>query len=282
MPPQSFLFGFLYAFTASISWGAGDFCGGLASRRQNQYQVLFLASTFSLILLIVLAVTSPEGFPSPRDCIISILAGFLGALGLAALYFGLSRGAAALIAPVAGVVGAIIPILVGIGIHGSPGRIPMLGFVFALFGIGVVSRSGGRESGLRNQGLFFGLLAGLGFGGFLALMPQVNSDQIFTPLAFAKLSGVLVAIVLIRSARMPAPKLSDNPLALLTGLLDTGGNLFYLAGAANARLDLVAVVSSLYPAFTVLLSSLILKERVSRLQWLGILACVIAIGLLTA
>ena len=145
MPPQSFLIGIIYAFTASISWGAGDFCGGLSSRRQNQYQVLFLASSFSLILLIVLAVFSREGFPSTRDCIISILAGVLGALGLAALYFGLSLGCAALVAPLAGVVGAIIPILVGIGINGAPGELQLLGFVFGLFGIWVVSKSGGRE-----------------------------------------------------------------------------------------------------------------------------------------
>ena len=97
-----------------------------------------MASSFSLILLIVLAVFSREGFPSTRDCIISILAGVLGALGLAALYFGLSLGCAALVAPLAGVVGAIIPILVGIGINGAPGELQLLGFVFGLFGIWVL------------------------------------------------------------------------------------------------------------------------------------------------
>jgi drug/metabolite transporter (DMT)-like permease len=193
----------------------------------------------------------------------------------------LSLGRSAFVAPLAGVVGAIVPILVGVMTHGFPGQLQFLGFGFALVGIWLVSSREHDSWDLDGETFGLGLLAGLGFGGFLALMTQLDGYQVFFPLVFARISGVLLAILMIWRTKIPYIKIWDNPLALLSGLLDTGGNFFYLTSAAFARIELIAVVSSLYPAATVLLSRLILKERVSRLYWLGVLVCVIAIGPLT-
>ena len=281
MLTSSPILGILFATAAAISWGGGDFSGGLASRRQNQYQVIFQAFSFSFVLLVILAIIKGESLLSMRDGLISFIAGAFGSLGLAALYHGLSRGRAALIAPVAGVVGVIVPILVGIVTLGNPSMLQFLGFVFALAGIWLVSSK--RKNNWDADRVAFGLgfLAGLGFGGFLVLMPQLEGDQVFFPLVIARISGVLLSIFMTLRTKVPFPQIKDTPMSLLTGLLDTGGNFFYLTSAAYAHIEIIAVVSSLYPAATVLLSRLILKENIFPRQWFGILICIIAIGLLT-
>ena len=103
------MIGILLALAAAASWGAGDFYGGLASRKLHQFQVLLLTTYSSLILLVLFALIWREQFPSVHNIIIALVAGISGALGLSALYKGLSLGSAALVAPVSGVLGAVVP-----------------------------------------------------------------------------------------------------------------------------------------------------------------------------
>jgi drug/metabolite transporter (DMT)-like permease len=275
------MIGILFALSASLSWGAGDFCGGLAARKINQFQVLLLTTSSSLLLLILFAVIGKESIPSAGDIILAVVAGISGSLGLAALYKGLSLGKSALVAPVAGVIGAIIPTMAGIVVEGLPGFITMTGFVLAIAGIWLLSRPKDGSSHMAADGLGLALLAGIGFGGFLALIAHIKGEQVFTPLVFSKMASLLLAILLIRIGRQALPKPGASPVALLSGFLDAGGNILYLFAAQNTRLDVAALLSSLYPAATVLLSSLILKEKISLPQWFGVSACIVAIMLIT-
>lgn len=269
------------ALAAAISWGSGDFCGGLASRKVNQFQVLLLTTSSSLLMLILFSLFGKENLPSTKDIIIAGSAGMSGALGLAALYKGLSLGNSAVVAPVAGVIGAIIPTLLGLIIEGLPSIIMLTGFVLSIVGIWLVTRSQEGSNQIAKNGLGLAILAGIGFGGFLALIAQTEGEQIFTPLVFSKLASVALALFLIRIQQLPVPNPVHFPLAIFSGFLDTGGNILYLVATQFVRLDVAALLSSLYPAATVLLSSLILKEKISKQQGLGASICVAAILLIT-
>ena len=274
--------GLALALTAAFSWGAGDFCGGLASRKVNQFQVLLLTTSSSLLLLFLFALFEKESLPAGWDAALAITAGISGSLGLAALYRGLSLGNAALVAPVAGVIGAIIPTLTGLFFEGWPSFLVLLGFALSLAGIWLVARSNEKSPHSTRSGLGLAILAGIGFGGFLALIAQMKTEDIFGPLVLSKLASLVLAIFLIWMRRLPLPKPGVSPVAILSGFLDAGGNILYLFATQFIRLDVAALLSSLYPAATVLLSGLILKEKLSRQQWMGVSTCLLAIMLITS
>ncbi len=273
--------GILFALLSATSWGGGDFSGGLATRKLNPFQVLVLSAITSLVVMLGLAVLWGETFPNLRNTTIAISAGIAGALGLTWLFQGLASGPAALVSSVAGVIGATIPMLIGIFLQGFPSGSQILGFILALIGIWVVSRYSGEEGSQSQASLRLAILAGLGFGGFLALVAQINGPAVFAPLVVAKFSSLVLGVIIVLRLKISIPKLSSSPTALASGVLDAGGNIFYLLATQYSRLDIAAVLSSLYPAVTVLLSSIILKEKVSPKQWIGVGICIAAIILIT-
>jgi drug/metabolite transporter (DMT)-like permease len=274
--------GILMAISAAFAWGGADFSGGYATRRNNQFQIVFLNSLIGLALLVLLALLWGESLPVWHNTLIALAAGLCGAFAMPALYKGLSIGNVALVSPVAAVVGAIIPMSVGMLIEGLPSVAQRVGFILALAGIWLVSRySADDGDNGANAGLGLALLAGLGFGGYLSLIPQIKGEGVFTPLAITKLVAMLVALALMRRNRLALPAAGGAALALLSGVLDVGGNFLYLFGTRFARLDIVAALAALYPAGTVLLSSLLLKERFARTQLLGMVVCLAAILLIT-
>ena len=125
------------------------------------------------------------------------------------------------------------------------------------------------------------LLAGVGFGAFFILLGQVEPGKVFTPLLIARVVALCVALLMLLIYRMSLPRLTSNPTALLAGVLDAGGNIFYLLARQFVRLDVAAVLASLYPVTTVILAHFILRERISRPQWAGVLVCLTAIVLIT-
>jgi drug/metabolite transporter (DMT)-like permease len=125
-----------------------------------------------------------------------------------------------------------------------------------------------------------GILAGCGFGFFFLLLAQVAPGAVLVPLMTAKVAAVCVAwgIAVLGQHRMPAVK--GSGIAWLSGALDAGANALYLLAQQHTRLDVAVVLTSLYPAFTVLLAYVVLKERVSRVQWAGVGLCSAAIALI--
>jgi drug/metabolite transporter (DMT)-like permease len=269
-----------FGLAASLSWGAGDFSGGLATRRANVFSVVFAAHITGLVLLIALALAWSEPFPPALDIVWGGVAGLVGAVGIVAFYRALAIGRMGINAPVTGVLTAAVPVLFSVFAIGLPHLIQLAGFVLALLAVGLISRPAGASG--RPEGLGLALLAGLGFGGFLVLIGQLSHGVIFWPLAAARLSSSLfmLAIVLIRRQEV-LPKKTVLPIVLLAGTLDVAGNAFFVLAAHAGRLDVAAIVSSLYPAVTVLLASIILRERVTRLQALGVLAALVAIPLIS-
>ena len=202
------------------------------------------------------------------------------------------------IAITSAVIGAALPVGFSALTLGLPGTVQLAGFALAFVGIWLVSqgatqqRWGGFEvrsfrTMVRSQihptwsGFTLACLAGVGFGGYFILIAQVEPGKVFTPLVVARTTAFLISLGILRFYRLPPPTVKTSPIALLAGLLDAGGNVFYLLAHQYARLDVVVVLASLFPATTVLLAALILKERVSRGQWVGVAVCLLAIALIS-
>lgn len=266
--------------TSALSWGGGDFCGGLATRRASVLYVLLIGQGCGMLLMITMALVWGEPLPSAAALGWSIAAGAAGACGLAALYQALSAGSAALVAPLSAVLAAALPVLFSALTAGLPGPWQIGGFAAALLGIWLIAR--GHGAGGARNGLGLALLAGCSFGAFFILIHWASAEATFWPLAAARATALVLTAALV-VLRRDKPVVSGMfGLAMLSGLLDVGGNLFFVLAGQAGRLDVAAILSSLYPASTVLLSRVVLGERVSLVQRIGLAATFVAIALIAS
>ena len=278
---HAWLFGtVVFGLAASISWGTGDFSGGLASRRTHVFTVVLCVYVTGVILLPILALVWREPLPSWSDALWGASAGLLGTLGLTAYYRALAFGRMGINAPITAVLAASLPVIFSAFALGLPRPLQLVGFGLALLSVVLVSRPE-RMAG-RPAGLGMALLAGLGIGGFFILIGQVSARAVFWPLTCARIVSLLFMVVFMRvRGEALLPKKQGFPLILLAGALDVAGNVFFVLAAHAGRLDVATILSSLYPAMTVLLAALILRERVSRLQATGIVLALGAILLIS-
>jgi drug/metabolite transporter (DMT)-like permease len=274
---------------AALSWGAGDFCGGLATRKASPYQVVFVAHGLSLVLVFLAAMASHRPLPSIHAVLLGLLAGLAGGLGLMAFYLALSLGKMGLTASLAGVLNTAIPVLFSLFVFGSPTPLQMVGFAIAVIAISLIAYVPGGET--RPRGMVLATAAGVGFGLLLILLNRAGQESILWALTFSRVSSTAVALALLliqsrrRQSALTFPTAPWNkvlPLAALAGLLDTGGNFLYTAASVAGRLDVAAVISSLYPAVTILLAIWLLRERATRLQAAGMALALAAVALISA
>lgn len=265
---------------SAIIWGCGDFSGGVAARRHDPFQVLALAAISGSAILIILMLLNAEPIPTLEDILWSTAAGVSGAMGIAALYRGLSFANPALVAPSSAVIGVLLPVVVGTLTQGLPAINQLAGLLLGMGGIWLVTRTPASDIRDYRQGLRYATLAGVGFGGFFILIAQVGYNYIFGPLVITKLVSLVVGLVVLMLRKLRFPPLKSNPPALIAGVLDAGGNIFYILAVHYTRLDMAALLSSMYPAVTVLLSVRLLHEGVTRVQWLGVILCGVAIALI--
>jgi len=178
---------------------------------------------------------------------------------------------------------AAVPVLVGSLTQGLPDTLTFLGFGLALGSIWTISQNGESTDWRINfRELRLPLLAGVFFGFYFVAIHEATREAFFWPMVSARLAGTLVMLAYAAAVRGPAmPEREVWPLVILGGMLDVVGNAFYILAAKSGRLDVAAVLGSLYPGSTVILASIILKERLSPLQMLGILLALGAIVLLT-
>lgn len=269
----------LFGLLSALVWGAGDFCGGLATKRASVYGVIIVGDLVGAALFLALALAFGEAPPSPGAWWWGGLGGVVGAVGLMALYRGLATGRMSVVSPVAAVVTGVVPVLFSAVIEGLPGLLQMAGFGLALLGVWLISSHERVRIQLGELGL--PVLAGLGFGLFFVLMDAAGQAGVFWPLFGARVAAVIALAayaLMTRQFRLPPRELL--PLTAAVGVLDAGGNAFFALSAQIGRLDVASVLASLYPASTVALAWLILKERITRLQWLGVAAALGAIVLI--
>ena len=272
--------GTVFGLISAVTWGGGDFSGGLATRRMSQFQAVTAGAVSGLAILLCLALLLGEPMPSPADVLWSGLAGVAAAGGLALLYHGLAVGSSAIVAPTSAVIGAIVPVLFGSLVEGLPQTTQLLGFVAGVLGIWLVTRSGSSRGMGDRRGLGSGAVAGIGFGGYFVLIAQVQPGAVFAPVGVAKIVALILGVGVLAARREGPPSLRSLPIALLAGILDAAGNVFYVLAQHATRLDVAAVLSSMYPAFTVILAYFVLGERISAAQWVGLALAMVAVSLI--
>jgi drug/metabolite transporter (DMT)-like permease len=269
--------------TSALTWGAGDFAGGLASRRAGAYRASLYGEALGLLMLLPAAAVVHEPAMQGMDWVWSGLAGVMGSIGLVILYRALAEGQMSTAAPVSALMAAVLPVLVAALTEGLPAWTTFAGFALALAAIWLVSQSEGasKETLVRFTDLRMPLLSGVCFGVYFILMHQGSRQAVLWPLVAARAAGSLALLVFVAARREVSwPEKSVWPLVFLNAVGDIGGNLFFVLAGQAGRLDVASVLASLYPGTTVVLAWLVLKERLNLLQKIGILAALAAIVLI--
>jgi uncharacterized membrane protein len=270
----------LLGLLSALTWGAGDFNGGIASKRSNPYGVVAVAHIISLILLLAFVPIIKEPIPPLHDWLWGGAAGVAGGIGLLILYRALASGRMSVVAPVSALLAAGLPVVVGILMDGNPGILVLLGFVLALGAVWLIS--GGEGMHIRFADLSQPFFAGIAFGTFFICLERASQTSLLWPLIAVRIVSISSLLGYATLTRQPwMPKRESLVPIILSSVLDTMGNAAYALSARTGRLDVAAVLSSLYPGSTVLLAWIFLKERISRIQTFGILLALGAIILLT-
>lgn len=278
----------LLSLFAAVSYGLGDFNGGVFAKRGGAWAVSLVAQLSGTLVVLVVALVD-GGDPGRSDFLWAIAAGVGNGFGTAFLYRGLASGRMGVVAPVSGVGAVLVPVVAGLVTGERPASTVWLGILLALPAIWLVSREPGTgttatgTTASGGSGVLDGVLAGLGFGALFAALGQISDEAGFLPLALNQLvaGGAIVLVALaLRQDWVPRNRWAiGGAVSGLLGALATG--LFQVA-TQHGYLSVAAVITSLYPAFTVLLAAVVLREKVHRGQAVGLALCAAAVGLVAA
>jgi drug/metabolite transporter (DMT)-like permease len=268
-----------FGLVSAVTWGAGDFSGGMAVKRTNPYGAVIAAHFVSLVLLLMLGAITAEPLPPVRDLLWGCAAGVGGGIGLALLYSALASGQMSIASPVSALVAAGLPVLFGAFSDGLPRATTLIGFVLALAAVWLIS--GGVGVKLKVEKLFLPLLSGVCFAAFFIFLDRGSGQSILWPLVATRVASITSLLSFSIVTRQPWIPTRDSWIPIIiSSLLDSAGNALYAMSARMGRMDVAAALGSLYPGSTVLLAWFILKERVSPLQMAGILVALVAIVLI--
>jgi drug/metabolite transporter (DMT)-like permease len=269
------------SLAAAACWGAGDFSGGIGSKGSDAFGVVVVAHGTGLLCMLALAMAMGEPIPSHAALLWGGAAGLGGGLGLVALYRALAIGQMGINAPVAAVITGALPVMFGIWREGYPAPIQFAGFAVALVAIWLIALPAGEIG--RPKGLGLAIGAGIGFGVYLICSRQAATEAVYWPLAVARAASMSEMLLIVWISGKPwKPARNLLPWMIGAGVFDSFGNTLFVYAVRYGRLDVATVLSSLYPATTVLLARFLLKERVSRLQAAGMTAALIAVPLIAA
>ena len=244
------------------------------------FGVLLVANITGTVLLTLCSLWVGSPVPDLYSLIFAGLAGIAGFVGLAAFYKGLAIEHMGMVASLAAVISAALPVFVGMLLEGYPSNHQLVGFAAAFVAIWHLSVSE-KSAKIQWRQLSFPVAAGIGFGLAFIFFDQAVKQSVLGPLITSKLVSIVVLIAILKVFRMGAmPKTHKYHIVCFTGLFDAAGTAFYASAAHVGRLDISVVLASMHPAITAFLAWVILKERLSRRQWFGVVAALIALALI--
>ena len=278
---------------AAATWGGSDFAGGIGARRAPALLLTFSGHLVTLLALLAVCFFAALPLPHRAAFLEAAIGGVEGSLALVAFYRALSMGAMGLTAALTGLLTALVPVLFGLWSEGLPTPLACAGLLLGIIAIFLVCYSGRNSPGHNTPpvAIFLGAISGIGFGVQLILFKLAAQDGVLWALTSARIGGVLGMSAILIFAWPGHTSLKGEPprririgfwrIGILAGVLDTAGNLGYTLAAHAGRIDLAATVSSLYPGFTILLAALILHERPTRTQTVGMAVALASVVLLS-
>jgi drug/metabolite transporter (DMT)-like permease len=263
---------------ASVFWGASDFLGGLATRKAHVVGVVAMAHSLSLGLLLLAALTTHSPLPPPRFALLGLCAGAFGGVALILYYQALSLGEMGITTALTGLLTALVPVVYSFITQGSPKSTQIAGFVLAAGAIALIAYApAGRP---RPLALGLASIAGVAFGVFLVVLKVGSAHSLLWQLIYSRVARATLAVGIVIGMQLHAgenaglwrKQARENRfmwVAGSAGVLEATGSLLYMQAAREGRLDVAAVLASLYPVATIVLAAWFLKERATSSQTLG-------------
>lgn len=262
--------------------GASDFGGGVAARKASPFAVSgwIQTASFALLFTAVWFIDAPD--VRTVDLTAGVVAGLSVTFSYVALYAAFSQGKISLLAPVAAIVGAVIPTLVGVARGESLGGANAAGIVIALAAIAFVTqdRQAEDDDPTPITAFVLALVAGVGFSVFFLALAETHGDAGIWPLIAARVVAIpIVAAVALKLGGVTAISSDTRGIVLASGLAEAISSICALYAYQRGPLAVAAVLGAFYPVSTVLLARLLLDERLRRVQLFGVLLALIAIPL---
>ncbi len=277
-------FSYGLAVLSSITYGAADFLGGLAAKRSTTFSVVVFSQLSGLILVLLSLPFLPSSSPTTADFAWGAACGLAGGIGVALLYRGLAIGVMSVVAPVTAVCAVIIPLVAGMAFGERPSRLALLGVLLAIVAIVLVSQTGHLEAGKRaTTGVGIAIASGIAIGIFLVFLGRTGPSAGLWPLIAARVVAVtFFTLGGLMSRERLLPQRESMHLVIGGGALDMLANVLYLLAVRRGPLSIVATLTSLYPASTIILARIVLGERLHLLQQAGVACAVVAIALIVS
>ncbi|MDB4949721.1 MAG: conserved rane protein of unknown function [Gemmatimonadetes bacterium] len=276
----------ILALAASLFYGSADFLGGLATRRAPVLGVVVLSQAAGLALLLAALPLLPAAAPTHADLAWGMAAGVTGGTGVALLYRALALGPMSVVAPVTAVCAIAVPVLVGLGLGERPGPWALAGVLVAVAAIVLISREPPTADEARrgiSLGVWLALASGVVIGAFYVCLSRTSTAAGMWPLVMARTVSAALFVGTALARRQPAlPPRGAVPIVVLSGVLDMGANVLYLLAVRGGMLSVVSTLASLYPAATVMLAAIVLRERLRGAQAVGLAFAAVAVALITA
>src|SRR5580693_7456770 len=278
MTPQFLSLPTNLSLAAVFAWGTSDFLGGYGARRANAFLLTAIAHLSGMVLVTGVALATHSPFPSRTAVAWALMGGLSGGGALAIFYRALASGRMGLTAPVAAVLGAAIPTAFGIFREGLPQTAQVVGFALAAIGIWLISRT---EDDSPPEGIGMAALAGIGFAGFYLCIKQAGDGSAFWIAATSKVASfTLTGLIVLIGHSIREIDRRGITVGVFAGCLDIIGSVLFIRASQTGRLDAAVVLSSLYPAVTVLLACFILREHFTRWKALGMVAALLAVPMI--
>lgn len=268
---------------AAVFYGVGDFAGGFASRRFNSVTILLYSYPVGVVLMAAM-VPFFGGTATTHVVVFGILGGAAGLLGVAVMYQLMVTSPMNVVSPITAVLAAIVPIIVGVTIGERPALAAWVGIALGLLAVVLVSRTtqDHPHGVIALRVLMLAALAGLGFGLYFVFLARAGQDSGLWPLLVSRVASALLIIPLAAGRRAFARVTGRTlAIALAAGACDALANMFFLLASREGLLSLASVLTSLYPAVTVLLAVMLLREHVSLVQLCGLVLAAASVVLIT-